>query len=163
MDKERMLNDAERAVQLRAKGTLEEKVRQSLDVCSEWKKDENGEFGKECYRCVYLDKENDPLTLMCAERLMKDAGKIIDEKNGRARLLKLSEIPKQLGAVWIEWHGGDKFLEPALYRYEQIPFFRFSGKDHAFGMDMNMNEYGSSWRAWSWIPTDEQRKEAVWT
>ena len=45
-----------------------------------------------------------------------------------SRVLKISEIPEFDGAVFIE-HRNVDYIEPCLYRYEQQPFFRFSGKD----------------------------------
>lgn len=57
-----------------------------------------------------------------------------------SRVLRIEEIPEFDGAVYIEYHGID-FIEPALYRYEQRPFFRFSGKDHALGLDLTTAVY----------------------
>ena len=83
-----MLNEAEAAVQLKKNGTAAEKVDQALSVCCEWVRDEKGEFRKDCYRCCYWD-ENDKATLMCPERLMKDAAC----KGDTSYLIRLSFLP----------------------------------------------------------------------
>lgn len=156
MDEERMLNNAERAVQLKERGTTREQVEQALSVCCEWVRDASGEHKKDCYRCCYWD-ESDKAALMCSERLMRDARELI-----RARVLKLQEIPQHSGAVWIEVRNVPDYLEPAVYRYEQQPFFRFSGKDHAFGLDLATATYNDDWRAWTVWPSPEERKKAPW-
>ena len=78
-----------------------------------------------------------------------------------SRVLKISEIPEFDGAVFIEDRNVD-CIEPCLYRYEQRPFFRFSAKDHAFGLDLATAEYEDEWRAWDQRPTEEERKETPW-
>lgn len=78
-----------------------------------------------------------------------------------SRVLRIEEIPEFDGAVYIEHHGID-FIEPALYRYEQRPFFRFSGKDHAFGLDLTTAVYNIDWRAWDSRPTADEIREVPW-
>ena len=78
-----------------------------------------------------------------------------------ARVLRLGEIPETDGAVFIE-HRGIDYIEPCLYRYEQKPFFRFSGKDHAFGLDLATAMYEEDRRAWDVRPTEEERKQIQW-
>ena len=156
-----MLNEAEAAAQLKANGTTVEKVDQALSVCCEWVRDETGEFRKDCYRCCYWD-ENDKATLVCPERLMKDAREVIRELRAeKARVLTLQEIKVYQGAVWIEMRGSD-YLEPAVYRYQQDYLYRFSGKDHAFGLDLTIGSYMEEWLAWTIYPTTEERKEVKW-
>jgi len=87
MDTERMLNEAERAVKLKERGTTQEKVEQGLSVCSEWVRDDSGEYKKECFRCCYWD-ENDKATVMCSERLMKDARELIRIQRARIESLE---------------------------------------------------------------------------
>ena len=78
-----------------------------------------------------------------------------------SQVLKLKEIPELDGAVFIE-HRNMDYIEPCLYRYEQHPFFRFSGKDHAFGLDLATAVYGEDWRAWDTRPTEDERKAVNW-
>lgn len=78
------------------------------------------------------------------------------------QVLKLQEIPEHPGAVWLEHRGVKDYIEPALYRYEQQPFFRFAGKDHAWGIDLNTASYNMDWRAWTHCPTEDERKEVPW-
>ena len=78
-----------------------------------------------------------------------------------SRVIKLKEIPEFDGAVFIE-HRNMDYIEPCLYRYEQHPFFRFSGKDHAFGLDLATAVYGEDWRAWDTRPTEDERKAVNW-
>lgn len=78
-----------------------------------------------------------------------------------SQVLKLKEIPEFDGAVFIE-HRNMDYIEPCLYRYEQQPFFRFSGKDHAFGLDLATAVYGEGWRAWDTRPTEDERKAVNW-
>ena len=66
----------------------EDEIRQGLDVCSVWVKDENGEMHKDCPSCPYRDPE-DPAGMECGERLMRDAGVLIDQL--RARYLSCDE------------------------------------------------------------------------
>ncbi len=77
------------------------------------------------------------------------------------RVLRLDELPEWAGAVWIERSGSD-YIEPAVYRYKQDHILRFSGKDHAFGLDLTIGMYGSDWRAWTIYPSTEERKEVRW-
>lgn len=78
-----------------------------------------------------------------------------------SRVLNIREIPEFDGAVFIE-HRNIDYIEPCLYRYEQRPFFRFSGKDHAFGLDLATEVYRDTWRAWDARPTEEERKAVEW-
>lgn len=78
------------------------------------------------------------------------------------RILELGEIPEWQGAVWVEWKNVPGQFEPMLYRYEQRPFFRFSGKEHSFGIDMATKEYGMFWRAWTGPVPDQERLEVPW-
>ena len=78
------------------------------------------------------------------------------------RILELSEIPEWQGAVWVEWKNVPGQFEPMLYRYEQRPFFRFSGKEHSFGIDMATKEYGMFRRAWTGPVPDQERLEVPW-
>ena len=93
MTEETMLNDAERAVQLKERGTPREKVEQALSVCSAWVQDESGEYKKDCYRCCYWDDE-DIAALMCGERLMKDALDVIRKQ--KARIADLEETVRRM-------------------------------------------------------------------
>ena len=79
----------------------------------------------------------------------------------KARVLDLREIPEYDGAVFLE-HRNIDYIEPAIYRYEQQPFFRFAGKDHAWGIDLSCAMYKDDWRAWTHRPTEEERKEVPW-
>ena len=79
-----------------------------------------------------------------------------------ARVLKLREIPEWEGAVWIEHRDVPDYIEAALYRYEQHPFFRFAGQDHAWGIDLNTASYNNDWRVWTHAPNEEERKEVPW-
>ena len=58
-------------------GTNDE-IRRGLGVCSVWVTDARGETRKDCVRCPYRD-QNDPAGMNCGERLMRDAGSLIDE------------------------------------------------------------------------------------
>ena len=78
------------------------------------------------------------------------------------RILELSEIPEWQGAVWIEWKNVPDQFEAMLYRYEQRPFFRFSGQDHPFGIDLGPNGYGSEWRAWTLPASENERQWELW-
>lgn len=107
MDAERMLNEAETAVQLKERGTTREKVEQALSVCCEWVRDESGDYRKDCYRCCYWD-EADKATLMCPERLMKDARETIRIQKERIESLEHTNrtLSKQLAqASQREWNG----------------------------------------------------------
>ena len=93
MTEETMLNDAERAVQLKERGSPREKVEQALSVCSEWVRDASGEWKKDCYRCCYWDNP-DIAALMCGGRLMKDALEVIQKQ--KARIEELEETVRRM-------------------------------------------------------------------
>ena len=78
------------------------------------------------------------------------------------RILELSEIPEWEGAVWVEWKNVPDQFEPMLYRYEQRPFFRFSGQGHPFGIDLATKEYGLFWRAWTLPVPNNERLGVPW-
>lgn len=78
------------------------------------------------------------------------------------RILELGDIPHWQGAVWIEWRDHPDQVEAMLYRYEQRPFFRFSGKDHPFGIDLGTSGYGKDWRAWTLPVSETERREEPW-
>jgi len=107
MTQEQKLNEAEKAVQLKANGTTRDKVEQALGVCSEWVQDASGEWKKDCYRCCYWD-DNDIAALMCSGRLMKDARKVIQEQKQLIENLQHTNrsLSKQLVmASQREWNG----------------------------------------------------------
>lgn len=62
----------------RARSGTDEQIRTALSVCSEWVTDSTGDIRKDCTSCPYRD-ENDPAGMNCGERLMADAGRLIDE------------------------------------------------------------------------------------
>ena len=78
------------------------------------------------------------------------------------RVLELREIPEWQGAVWVEWKNHPDQFEPMLYRYEQRPFFRFSGQGHPFGIDLATKEYGLFWRAWTLPVPNNERLGVPW-
>ena len=78
------------------------------------------------------------------------------------RILELGEIPKWQGAVWVEWKDHPDQFEAMLYRYEQRPFFRFSGQNHPFGIDLGTKGYRSEWRAWTMPAEENDRREVPW-
>ena len=78
------------------------------------------------------------------------------------RVLDLREIPEWQGAVWVEWKNHPDQFEAMLYRYEQRPFFRFSGQDHPFGIDLSTKDCGTNWRAWTQPVSLEERQEVPW-
>lgn len=87
MDQEKKLQEAEKTADLKKNGILIDKVDQGLSVCSEWVRDESGEDKKDCWRCCYWD-ETDVTTLVCGERLMRDALHIIRQQKGRIKELE---------------------------------------------------------------------------
>jgi len=66
----------------RPKSGTNEQIRQALGVCSVWVSDGHGDIRKDCFSCEYQDPA-DPAGMNCGERLMKDAGKLIDEQKQR--------------------------------------------------------------------------------
>lgn len=73
------------------KGSNEE-IRGGLNVCSEWVHDGHGDAKKDCGRCPYQDP-TDPAGMNCGERLMNDAGVLIDEQKARIEELE-SQVRK---------------------------------------------------------------------
>ena len=63
------------------------RIREGLGVCSEWVTDASGEMRKDCIRCPFQDP-NDPAGMACGERLMHDAGLLIDELKRNIRKLR---------------------------------------------------------------------------
>lgn len=107
MDEEERLNEAEKAAELKAKGAMAEKVDQALGVCGEWVRDESGEFKKDCWRCCYWD-EADLATMVCGERLMQDARKVIQQQKARIDELedRVRKLSKELARVsQREWNA----------------------------------------------------------
>lgn len=107
MTEETMLNEAEKAVQLKERGTTQEKVEQALSVCSEWVRDESGEWKKDCYRCCFWD-DSDIAALMCGGRLMKEALGVIRKQKTRIEDLEktVRRLSKELAQVsQREWNG----------------------------------------------------------
>lgn len=80
---------------------------QALGVCSEWVRDESGEYRKDCYRCCYWD-EADKAAVMCPEHLMRDARKLIREQKEQIESLqgRIRQMSKELvRATQREWNG----------------------------------------------------------
>ena len=69
---------------------MEEKndsIREGLRVCSEWISDGHGDAKKDCAKCPYRNPA-DPAGMNCGERLMHDAGLLIDEQKKRIEALE---------------------------------------------------------------------------
>ena len=71
----------------RPKSGSNEDIRKGLKVCGEWVSDGRGDVKKDCISCPYQDPA-DPAGMNCGERLMRDAGMLIDEQNARIEELE---------------------------------------------------------------------------
>jgi hypothetical protein len=107
MSEEEKLREAEKAEDLKKNGQMIDKVDQALGVCCEWVKDASGEEKKDCFRCCYWD-DNDVATLVCGERLMRDARYLIQKQQSRIKELEnqIMEMHRQLSQIsQREWNG----------------------------------------------------------
>ena len=84
----------------RPKSGSNEQIRQALGVCGEWVADGHGDARKDCQRCSYQDPA-DPAGMNCGERLMRDAGKVIDEQKARIEELEgqVRKMSRELARV----------------------------------------------------------------
>lgn len=100
MSEEEKLREAEKAVDLKKNGQMAEKVDQALGVCCEWVKDASGEDKKDCFRCCYWD-DSDLATMVCGERLMRDARRLLQKQQCRIRELEsqIMEMHRQLSQI----------------------------------------------------------------
>jgi len=84
----------------RPKSGTNEEIRKALNVCGEWVSDGHGDVRKDCISCPYQDPE-DPAGMNCGERLMRDAGKVIDEQKARIEELEgqVRKMSRELARV----------------------------------------------------------------
>lgn len=72
------------------------------------------------------------------------------------RVLTLNEIPEHDGAVFIEYHNGDKQGEWMLFLAEHNPYLTFTN-ERGNRVYLETGTYNDRWRAWTGRPTPEQR------
>lgn len=85
---------------IKPKSGSNDQIREGLGVCSEWVSDGHGDVRKDCVRCPYHDPA-DPAGMNCGERLMNDAGILIDEQKARIEDLEaqVRKMSKELVRV----------------------------------------------------------------
>lgn len=84
----------------RPKRGSNDQIREGLSVCSQWVYDGRGDAKKDCGRCPFQDP-TDPAGMNCGERLMNDAGILIDEQKARIEDLEsqVRKMSKELARV----------------------------------------------------------------
>ncbi len=65
---------------------MQKDLKKALATCSTWVTDASGERRKDCISCPYQDPA-DPFGLECGEKLMRDAGKRIEDLEEQIRLM----------------------------------------------------------------------------
>ena len=102
------------------------------------------------------DPSNNALTVGCMTGLAKDALELLKEQE--ARVMTKEEIIGWDGYIWFEFNGM-KAMKTVLIDHGMVrePFRGdYPTKELSWGTCQE------TWRAWTAMPTDEQRKATLW-
>lgn len=71
----------------RPRSGTQDQISEGLKVCSTWCTDGHGSAKKNCMCCPYQNPA-DPAAMNCGERLMHDAGLLIEEQKATIEMLR---------------------------------------------------------------------------
>ena len=107
--------------------------------------------GPECESCPYYPRRGHG----CMNEMMRGAAELL-----RPRVLEPGELRRGM-AVCIE-RFGQRDTEMAIGGSLEY-FSRCYIKEDDMAIELDERQYGTTWRAWTAEPSDEQREAAGWT
>ena len=135
MTEETMLNDAERAVQLKKRGSPREKVEQALSVCSEWVQDASGEWKKVDGNPVTWAPDIEPINENGVTEIKEDFSDIYGS---------LSDGTYRISKQFVNYVGNGETKDDIINSSTYYCEFVIGEKTHDWGITMSAKEVTSA-------------------